>query len=102
MRESLGSVGNVVFQTILSKYFILNCRDREVLWNIPLRYVKTCHCDWLNKKLKGHLLGKKRLGGHTGDRELWKEKRRVASQVKRKQDGQYRVRVTESGIRTQI
>lgn len=102
MKESFGFVGNVIFQTILSKYFILNCRDREVLWNIPLYYMKTCHCDWLNKELKGHLLGRKRLGGTTGDRELWKEKRRVTSQVKRKQDGQYRERITESGKRTQI
>lgn len=45
-----------------------------MLWNIPLHYMKACHCDWLNKELKGHLLGRKRLGGTTGNRALERKK----------------------------
>lgn len=38
-----------------------------MLCNIPLRYVKTCHCDWFSKMLgrilvAERMLGKRRVG----------------------------------------
>ena len=36
-------------------------------------------CDWFNKELNGHQLGRKRLGGTSGDRELWEKERRRSS-----------------------
>lgn len=40
----------------------------RVLPNIPLHCVRMCHCDCLSKKLNGQKLGRKRLGGASGDR----------------------------------
>lgn len=40
----------------------------QVLQNIPLHCVRMCHCDCLSKKLNGQKLGRKRLGGASGDR----------------------------------
>lgn len=43
--------------------------EAGVLRNIPLHYVEMCRCDWFNKELNGQELGRKRLGGISGDRE---------------------------------
>ena len=46
-----------------------------------------CHCDWFNKELNGQQLGRKRLGGTSGDREDLERKKgkgRVTSWMQRK------------------
>ena len=55
-----------------------------------------CHYGWFNKEQNGHYLGRKRLDGTSVDRENSERKKvRVISQMWKKQDGQYRVKITE-------
>ena len=56
-----------------------------------------CHCDWLNNELNGQYLGRKRLGGTSGDREdSGEEESRVTNQMLNKQDLQNGDEVTST------